>query len=727
MTTKNSQNSTGKKWKKTFQFLAAYLVAAWTFLEFLDWILSRYSLSPYWVDIFLTIFIGVIPSLLIYLYHRERINQRILRLREKVVFPLNLLLLLIVLYIGFGSADLGATTKSINYVTETGEQRTTLITKEAFRTGFYIYNFEPIPEDSTNAWLEFGISDLLFEDLIQNKNLSPEVLGITTTADKVKEASLFHNFYIDGDFTKTDSVYTVNTYIRNAKNSKIIYQETFEGPDIVDLIDEITVFVTSSFESKEINGPNYLDLDISEITSSNIEALKYFTYGDYENAIAEDSSFALAYLLEGRRKLNFSQGKIEERNLADMAYRYREKLPLQRRSEALVLKYLAYDQFDDAEQLVKLQLEVDPSSETYNRTLRNIYGRTKNLEEYTELGYQAWENEKNRITGMNQIDAGLIRGDSDDILKELNTFASITPDNEIIVALTFLPQLFNGDMDEARETLERIELLHPELELHTRSYKQALAYLDANEVTLEDLRKFEGEYRSTRGEQTSTFWVDNDILLQYVSNQDITPVVVGGEQTLFSGHPGLGRTTRKEFLKDSTDKFYAYVLHQYSYQDSVLVSYWKTDESILRAENLLTRKVLDSARIAYEKAIEANPNHFYLKNALAHINYVTGIDSLTLASQLREVSGTYSKEGAENPRKFWVQEGRLMYKREGLPSKELLPVSKTRYMSMSDFGTHLEFEYKDGKAIASYVWSFNPENMEWVENWGPEINYLLKD
>ena len=63
-----------KKWVKTAQILAAYLVAAWTFLQFVDWILNRYSISPYWVDILLWFFVGIIPSLIIYLYHQERIN-----------------------------------------------------------------------------------------------------------------------------------------------------------------------------------------------------------------------------------------------------------------------------------------------------------------------------------------------------------------------------------------------------------------------------------------------------------------------------------------------------------------------------------------------------------------------------------------------------------------------------------------------------------------------------
>ena len=75
-----------KKWFTALKILAAYLVAAWTLLQFVDWVLSRYNISPYWVDVLLWFFVGIIPSLTIYLYHKERIDQRIFKLRDHELF-----------------------------------------------------------------------------------------------------------------------------------------------------------------------------------------------------------------------------------------------------------------------------------------------------------------------------------------------------------------------------------------------------------------------------------------------------------------------------------------------------------------------------------------------------------------------------------------------------------------------------------------------------------------
>ena len=122
-----------KRLTKTLQFFAAYLVAAWTLLQFVDWVLNRYNISPYWVDLLLWIFIGIIPSLIIYLYNQERINNKILKLREKIIFPLNVLLIMVVTYFGFGNSDLGATTKEISYTNNEGELQTQTITNNSCR------------------------------------------------------------------------------------------------------------------------------------------------------------------------------------------------------------------------------------------------------------------------------------------------------------------------------------------------------------------------------------------------------------------------------------------------------------------------------------------------------------------------------------------------------------------------------------------------------------------
>ena len=723
MTKKNQPETIQNKWLKISQFFAGYLVAAWTFLQFLDWILKRYNISPHWVDMMLWLFIGIVPSLLIYLYHKERINKRVFRRREKIIFPLNAVILAIVLYFGFGNNDLGATTQSVNYASALGSYKTALITKEEFRTGFAICNFEPVTKDSTYSWMEFGITILLYQDLLQNKNLSPEALGYDITTDKVNYTRLFYDSYVDGEFEITESLYVITAFIRNSSNAKVIKQETFKGNDLLNLIDDISIFVTQYFTPVKLNKPDYLDINLKEFTSNSLKAIEYYVKGNYENAIKEDSTFALAYLDYAKYNLTYNLGKLEERKFADKAYEYRYKLPIQKQGETLILKNLAYDQFEKAEELVKIQLAIDPNDPTYNRILYNIYGRTKNLKAYVNHAYEAWKNKHSTENGYQYLNACLINEDYNKVIKEIKAIELLEPNKNEIFSFKMMPQLLKGDIISASETLNKIKLLHPDWENLTKVYDKALAYLKDHEVTTEDLKKFEGEYRSVVGEMTVTLWIHNNTLLHYASNQSIMSTLIGGDNTLIAGHALFGKTFEDTFLKNEDNTFYLLKSEENYSSGTGTYWWWKIDDNIKRAEALLDAENLDSAEYAYTKTIDENPNHFYLKDALAHINYVKSIDSVALINQYIEVLGTYG------PRVFWMENGKLFYKRTDnirFGQIQLLPISKTRYINLTRLRDNLEFEYKDGKAIASFAWQFNCEKMEWMKL-DDKGNYFRKD
>ena len=92
-------------------------------------------------------------------------------------------------------------------------------------------------------------------------------------------------------------------------------------------------------------------------------------------------------------------------------------------------------------------------------------------------------------------------------------------------------------------------------------------------------------------------------------------------------------------------------------------------------------------------------------------------------NQFKEVEGNYG------PRKFWVDNGKLFYKRtdfKTLGQVQLLPISENRYINLTRMNDNLIFEYKDGKAVASYAWKFDCEKMEWVKL-DDKGNYFRKD
>jgi len=721
-----NRKSLFKKWMTVLQYLAAYLVAAWTFLQFLEWILNRYQISPHWVDIFLWFFLGIIPSLLIYLYHQERINQRILKLREKIIFPTNLVLVLIGLYFGFYSSDLGATTKEVSFVDASGEVNQTTITKEEFRTIVPIYNFTPLTEDEELKWVGEGISALLFYDLQQDKNITPDRNYAQNTTDKVTEASVVSSLYVDGSYNKIGDEFVIETCIRSSKNGKIKSKETFKGTDFLDLIDTASLYIKNAVDMPETAKMQYLDLDLKEFLSTSIPAIKNFVWGRYEEAIALDSTFALAYLRSSRRNIRYSRGKIDEQALAEKAYRYRSRLPYDLKMEAMANRYLAYDQFDEAKQLVEMQLEISPQNVSLNDMLYGIFGETRDVQGYYEIALNRFSNTKSSYNIENIANATLVSGDYDRYLDMLGVYIKLNPGNTYIFPYALVPQLLKGDIAEARKTLDKIRLVHANYDHINTIFEEPLAYLAENSIDQSDLNFFVGQYRSQKSEALVDLWIDGGRLLNYYSNQRIRPTMLASKRKLVLGRANQFSATY-DFKTDASGKpICAKVAEHYQSGNPNTYWIWKVDKTIEEAEALLQEGNYEKAAPAYEKAIAANPGHFYLKYGLQHIAYVKSKDSLNLVKQYEKVVGTYSKEGVDNTRKLFIKDGKLMYKRMGVPSRQLLPISENRYLNPSSLDTHYEFVMDDGEAVASFIWMYDSDKAEWI-NYGPEVNYLVKE
>lgn len=708
-----------KKWIKTLQFMAAYLVAAWTFLQFVDWVLNRYNISPYWVDILLWIFIGIIPSLMIYLYNRERINKRILKLREKIIFPLNIIVLMIALYFGFGNSDLGATTKDITFENEEGKVETKTITKEEFRIGVPIYNFKQEVEDSTSQWMSYGIGKLLTEDLMQNKSLSPDYSYLTTTTDKIREASLFYDIYVDGKYKKIGDEYEITTYIRKANNGKKLKELTVKGKNVLQLLDEISVFITSQAGFVESNNLNYIDLPINEFMSNSLEAIEAFVDGNYSKAYTIDKKFALAYLENAKRNSLYNRGKLETQDIIDKAFALKNKLPLQKQLEVYIQRSLAYNLYDEAEKQVKLQLEVDPNNDFYNQVLFSIYGDTRKIDSYLEKSQQLFDDDPKPENGMNLAQATLVNGGEKTLLDALKPYEVISPN---VLQLKLAPLVFLGKIEEAEDLLEAFKVESPN-DKRLIVYDSIIDYHKHNSIAITDYNDFVGEYISSVTEQTMEFWIDNNRLIQYVSHQRMKCLMPAGENAIGGGYIG-DATWKLDLIRQDNGKPIGIMNSTYYWNRKIDYWYWKLDDTIIAANNAFEKKDYEAAERLYNIALKQNPKHAYLKHLLSHLAYdrTKGKDSIQL--QNKRFSGTYGS------RRFWIENGDFYYKRKSesvdLPKVKLLPISDSTYLNLSKLGTIMQFEATSNGDIASVPYSYDVHKDEWIRQ-DTDNNYLVKD
>jgi len=711
-----------KKLTKTLQFFAAYLVAAWTLLQFIDWVLNRYHISPYWVDLLLWIFIGIIPSLIIYLYHRERINNKVLKLREKIIFPLNVLLILMMTYFVFGNSDLGATTKEISYTDNTGELQTQIITKEEFRVNLPIFNFENKTQDSTKLWMNNVINDLLIFDLEQDKNIASRPIGtVNNIAEKVNLTNSFSDYFVDGEFDVNDSIYSLTPIIRSSKNGKELNRQTFTGTDFFDLIDEVSIYVREHIGIIEEMRDQYVDLHVKDFTTNSLDALKEFYFGRHDNATEIDPTFALSYYLKSVRGTYYSQGKLEEQYQIDKAYENRNKLPIQLQLKVLIQRHIAYNHWKEAEELVKLQLEIDPNDTEFNNLLNTIYSETRNLDEFLRFT-EARYNEQlipNAISIMSYRQALMVNGKYDKVIDIVSKYELLFPSNNGIAPFKTEPLIINRNLEAARENHKKTVLTNPDDGWINNLIDEAITYQMSDEFD-DDYSRFYGRFRSDRFEQVVDYFEYDDRFLSVASNQIIDYVIVSGINKLIFAYPLLNVSVECEFQKNNAgDYFRIKTTQYYSYKDKEIFWFYKEDDLIRKADSLLRAAEYSEAENAYAEAIIKYPDHFYLKDALAHINYLKITDSESLIKQYEEITGTYGN------RKFWVENNKLYYKLGIDFKKELLPISNNRYIDLSGYMYNYEFEVVDNKT-ASILWQFDHENMEWTKL-DDENNYFFKN
>jgi len=95
------------------QFLGGYLAASWIIVEFLDWLVNRYPLSPYLVEFGLVAMASMIPTVaLIAYFHGKPGRDRWTRV-EKIGIPSNLVIAAALLFFIFQGRELGATTTTV--------------------------------------------------------------------------------------------------------------------------------------------------------------------------------------------------------------------------------------------------------------------------------------------------------------------------------------------------------------------------------------------------------------------------------------------------------------------------------------------------------------------------------------------------------------------------------------------------------------------------------------
>ena len=288
------------------QLSVGYLAVSWGFLQFADYIVDNFLLSPHWNQMALAIVLLLVPSVLLLAYHHGSPGKDQLLLVERIAIPANLALAVGVLFILFGGTDLGAATTSITVEDEEGNVVERVVVKEEFRKRVALFYFnvgEGLRDE--DSWVSYLVPDAIQLDLAPDDffvPVRPSPLRLLRAGYRdLRNVPLSLKMQIGRDqraghvlagaVARSEAGFRITTRVHEAETGRLVTERSYEGPDILGLVDQITVELKNDLEIPTRDDVE--DLPASERFSSDPAALEAYGRG-YSQALLVDQDWDAA-------------------------------------------------------------------------------------------------------------------------------------------------------------------------------------------------------------------------------------------------------------------------------------------------------------------------------------------------------------------------------------------------------------------------------------------------
>ena len=483
------------------QIIGIYLGASWGIVQFIEWLVNRYMLSPYLIELTLVILLSLIPSTFIVAYYHGKPGRDKWKRAEKLVIPMNIALTALLVFFLFSNKDLGSVSRTVTLEDETGKKIERVIPKTNFRKKVALFYYKNETGNASLDWLQYGVSHMLEFDLTQDMFLeitAPHTLGIETSDfyfyNKIKKAGykdgiglplllkkklageIRMDYFLSGKISIQGNDFILESSLYHTKNAKLVRKSTIRGKDIFQLIDDLSVRLKKDLEIPGGHIKEANDLPVAESFTNSLPAARLYTLGQnaivFENdwakaenylkeAIREDPAFASAhrslaavYLFTNRTK------KWAETYQSVMQYSY--KLP-ERDQLYIKMGYYMIKQ-DPDKQLAVLRMitKLYPEYLSAHSSLALLLGVMNRWDEAIATYKRMLEIDPQRYETYRKIGALYeLKGKFDQALDYYKKYADHFPkDPESFIIIGRLNKRM-GNPEQAKENYERALLLDP--------------------------------------------------------------------------------------------------------------------------------------------------------------------------------------------------------------------------------------------------------------------------
>ena len=274
------------------QFLVAYVGVSWGIVQFVDF-MERYGISPHWTDFTLLGLALLLPSVILFTYNHGKPGKDAWTRSEKVGIPLNVVIAIAILFLAFQNKELGATTRSITLLDEGGKEVEKVVPNASFRRRLALFNLDGPAEDTSVAWLRYGLPLAITTDLMQDMfvDVRPsayfrEKLRQTGHRDELNvpfglkrtiAVEQHLPYFTEGRVSRSGNQYVVDLAIYESSNGGLVERRSYQNGDLFALIDELTEQLREDLGIPKTE--HNQDLPVSLVMTNSLPAFRQYSEG----------------------------------------------------------------------------------------------------------------------------------------------------------------------------------------------------------------------------------------------------------------------------------------------------------------------------------------------------------------------------------------------------------------------------------------------------------------
>ncbi len=475
------------------QIVGGFVAASWAIIQFLEFLEGRMAISPNLVNLVGLALLLMLPSVLTLAWVHGRPGRDTWGRAPKVVIPSNLVAILVLLGVLFRGQELGAITQTIEVEDENGTMIERIIPKNEFRRNvlvFYAENSGSTDEDWARETISTMVAVDASQDVFVTMNLpvnmtralqevgSEDGHGLSRSLQRKLAQDAHISHFVTSSVNLLNGTWSLTTELHESDSGRIVATREFESTDFFALADLASLQLRKDLGIPSSHLEESQDLPISEMMTTDIEALKSHIKGmlavthhnDWEGAVAlledavrRDPGFAMAqYLLFGVYQ---TVGRMDDAStaiIASMENLYR----LPERSRFMIKTQYYYSEKKDADKsmaVLKMWSQIYPDDVTAYAQQAIFYFIRQDIPNAIAAYEKILEIDPSQVQYLSEVaDLHAQLGHHDEAESYLQRYVDIYPARSD--GYKNLADFYRdiGRLDESRASLEKAQLIEPE-------------------------------------------------------------------------------------------------------------------------------------------------------------------------------------------------------------------------------------------------------------------------